>query len=274
MASSNFLTVRRETPTLWRQGVVKTRVAGVEERTREMSEIVARVQEKKEQIRAKLQSELAEKPFAALLRRDTWADHDRAQFSPFEMSLAEGTISKEGYRQLIANVYPVYVAMEERLESLGDDLIVGQFHIPELARAEFIAQDLEYFYGADWRNAIADEQLPGTADYIERVKTVDNVGFVAHHYTRYMADLSGGLMIAAALERAWGGKDGLAYYDFSSIGDAVGFKNAYRQALNELPLDVDGKIDLIGEVMVAYEFNIEMGKALAALHLEAEAVRA
>jgi heme oxygenase len=232
-----------------------------------MSEIVARVQEKKEALRAKLAGELAEKPFAALLRRDTWGDHDRAQFSPFEMSLAEGTITKEGYRQLIANVYPVYVAMEERLESLADDLIVGQFHIPELARKSFLEQDLEYFYGAGWRDAIVSETLDSTADYVNRVKTVDTIGFVAHHYTRYMADLSGGLMIAAALERAWGTKDGLAYYDFSAIGDAVGFKNAYRQALNELPLDVEGKLDLIGEVMVAYEYNIEMGKVLAERHL-------
>lgn len=232
-----------------------------------MSEVLARVEQNKKRLAEKLTAELAEKPFAALLRRDTWGDHDRAQFSPFEMSLAEGTISKEGYRQLIANVYPVYVAMEERLESLADDLIVGQFHIPELARASFIAQDLEYFYGPDWREAIVAEQLPGTAEYVERVKTVDNIGFVAHHYTRYMADLSGGLMIAAALRNAWGGDDGLAYYDFSAIGDAVGFKNAYRQALNELPLDVQGKLDLIAEVMVAYEYNIEMGKALAERHL-------
>ena len=83
-----------------------------------------------------------------------------------------------------------------------------------------------------------------------------------------MADLSGGLMIAAALRGAWGGDDGLAYYDFNEIGDAVGFKNAYRAALNELPLDVEGKIDFISEVIVAYEYNIEMGRILAERHLE------
>ncbi len=231
-----------------------------------MSEVLKRIEENKKRLREKLVEELAEKPLSGLLRRETWADHDRAQFSPFELSLAQGTISKEGYRQLLANVYPVYRAMEARLETLANDQLVGQFHLPELARAPFIEKDLEYFYGPDWKAAVEDEQLPGTAEYVERIVSVDTVGFIAHHYTRYMADLSGGLMIAAALRNAWG-DEGLDYYDFSEIGDAVGFKNAYRQALNDLPLDVEQKLQLIFEVMTAYEYNIEMGKALAGLHL-------
>jgi len=182
--------------------------------------------------------------------------------------LAVRTISKEGYAELLANVYPVYIALETRLETLADDPLVGQFHIPELARASFIAKDLEYFYGADWRDHL--QTLDSTQEYIDRVTTVDTVGFIAHHYTRYMADLSGGIMIAAALRNcAWyeDGK-GLDYYDFTEIGDAVGFKNAYREALDGLPLDVDAKVAMIGEVMAAYEYNIEMGRGLAAKHIK------
>jgi heme oxygenase len=231
-----------------------------------MSLVLERVEENKKRFRPKLTEDLASKPLSAMLRRETWGDHDRAQFSAFELSLAEGTISKEGYAELIANIYPVYVAIEERLVEMRNDPLVGQFHIDELARAPFIAKDLEYFYGADWRSHL--QTLPGTQEYIDRVRSVDAVGFIAHHYTRYLADLSGGLMIAAALRKcAWFEGPGLEYYDFSAIGDAVGFKNAYRQALNDLPLDVEGKLELIGEVMVAYEFNIEMGRALADKHV-------
>src|ERR1051325_10106709 len=102
-----------------------------------MSAVLERVEENKKRFRPKLTEELASKPLAAMLRRETWGDHDRAQFSPFELSLAEGTISKEGYAELLANVYPVYVALEERLDELKDDPIVGQFHIEELARVPF-----------------------------------------------------------------------------------------------------------------------------------------
>jgi len=232
-----------------------------------VSEILARVEENKKRLRPKLTEDLATKPLSGMLRRETWTDHERAQFSPFELSLAEGTISKQGYAELIANVYPVYQALETRLETLADDPIVGQFHIAALARLRFLERDLAFFYGLDWEEKVAN-CLPSTREYVDRINSVGPVGFVAHHYTRYMADLSGGLMIYAALKKAWGDSDdGLAYYDFSEIGDAVGFKNAYRQALNDLPLDVDGKLELIEEVMVAYEYNIEMGKILAQRHL-------
>jgi heme oxygenase len=227
-----------------------------------MSMVLERVAENKKRFRPKLTEELGQKPLAAMLRRETWGDHDRAQFSPFELSLAQGTVPKDAYAELLANVYPVYVALEERLETLKDDPIVSQFHIDELARAPFIAKDLEYFYGPEWRSKL--QSLPGTQEYIDRIRTVEPIGFIAHHYTRYLADLSGGLMIAEALRKCeWYEGTGLDYYDFSAIGDAVGFKNAYRQAVNDLPLDIEGKLTLIEEVMVAYEFNIEMGRALA-----------
>lgn len=233
-----------------------------------MSMVLERVEESKKRLNDNLVEQLASKPLSTMVRRNTWADHDVAQFSPFEMSLAKGTISKEGYAELLANVYPVYVAMEARLESLANDPLVGQFHIPELARAPFIAKDLEYFYGADWQSKLLT--LDSTQEYIDRVNTVDTVGFIAHHYTRYLADLSGGLMIAMALKSCpWyeEGK-GLDYYDFAEIGDANGFKNAYRDALDNLPITAEQKLDMIHEVMVAYELNIEMGKRLADKHIK------
>jgi heme oxygenase (biliverdin-producing, ferredoxin) len=233
-----------------------------------MSMVLERVEESKKRLKENLVEQLAAKSLSTMVRRNTWADHDVAQFSPFELSLAQGTISKEGYAELLANVYPVYIALEARLESFANDPLVGQFHIPELARASFIAKDLEYYYGPDWRDHL--QTLDTTQDYIDRVNTVDQVGFIAHHYTRYLADLSGGIMIAMALRSCpWyeEGK-GLDYYDFTEIGDANGFKNAYRDALDNLPITAEQKLDMIHEVMVAYEFNIEMGRGLAAKHIK------
>ncbi|MFN2614261.1 MAG: heme oxygenase (biliverdin-producing) [Actinomycetota bacterium] len=230
-----------------------------------MSDIIARVEENKTRFREKLTEDLATKPLSVLLRRETWTDHERAQFSPFELSLAEGTITKEGYAELVLNVLPVYEALEKRVVELAGDPLVGQFHIDELARVGFLKKDLAYFYP----DTLPVDLLPYTQEYVDRIMNVGPIGFIAHHYTRYMADLSGGLMIYGALKQTWGSDDGLAYYNFSAIGDPIGFKNAYRQALNDLPLDVEGKLELIGEVMIAYEYNIEMGKALAQKHLAA-----
>jgi len=231
-----------------------------------MSEIVERVEERKNQMADKLRVGLESKPLSRMLRRDTWPDHERAQFGPFELALAGGTISSAAYRDLLAQVLPVYLALEERGEELKDDPIGSNVYLPEVLRAKAIEADLDFFWPT-WR--IESKMLPVTQEYVARVRNATPVQFVAHHYNRYMADLSGGLMIAGALRNTWKlNGDGLRYYEFPEIDDPNTWKDAYRAMLDSLPLDIDGKLDLIGEVMLAYEFNIEMTENLAATYLQ------
>lgn len=228
--------------------------------------ILERVEQNKSRIAPKLREELERKPLSRMLRRDTWPDHERAQYSPFEMALAGGTISSAAYRDLLAQVLPVYVALEKRGEELRDDPIAGRVYFPEVLRTKNVEADLD-FYWPTWRAEV--QFLPVTEEYIARVREAAPIRFVAHHYNRYLADLSGGLMIAEALRRAWnlnGG--GLRYYEFSNISDANAWKTNYREVLDALPLDIDGKLELIGEVMVAYEYNIEMAERLADMYLQ------
>lgn len=231
-----------------------------------MSETLDRAAATKERIADKLRAELQAKPLSRLLRRDTWPDHERAQYSPFEMALAGGTISSAAYRDLLAQVLPVYIALEERGEELRDDPIAGQTYLPEVLRTKGVEADLDYYWPT-WRAEA--RMLPVTQEYVARVREATPVHFVAHHYNRYLADLSGGLMIAAALKKAWNlNGDGLRYYEFPEISDPNTWKDAYRAMLDGLPLDIEGKLDLIGEVMVAYEYNIEMAENLAATYLQ------
>lgn len=231
-----------------------------------MSEILDRVEENKNRIASKMREELKEKPLSKLLRRESWPDHERAQYSPFELALAGGTISSAAYRDLLAQVLPVYIALEERGEELKDDPIGGQVYLPEVLRSKGVEADLDYYWPT-WRAEA--QMLPVTQEYVARVRSATPVHFVAHHYNRYLADLSGGLMIAAALKQAWNlNGDGLRYYEFDEISDANTWKGAYRAMLDGLPLDIDGKLDLIGEVMVAYEYNIEMADRLADTYLQ------
>jgi heme oxygenase (biliverdin-producing, ferredoxin) len=231
-----------------------------------MSSILERVEETKNRTFPKLREELAKKPLSRLLRRDTWPDHERAQYSPFEMALAEGTISSAAYRDLLAQVLPVYIALEERGEELRDDPIAGRVYFPEVLRTKNVEADLDYYWPT-WRAEF--QMLPVTQEYVARVREATPIQFVAHHYNRYLADLSGGLMIAAALKRAWDlNGNGLRYYDFAEIPDAMAWKTGYREVLDGLPLDIEQKLELIGEVMAAYEYNIVMADVLAEQYLQ------
>src|SRR5690606_36152967 len=94
--------------------------------------------------------------------------------------------------------------------------------------------DLEHLVGANWRDEIS--ALPATERYVAQIEGLDpewGGGFIAHHYTRYLGDLSGGQHIYKVMQRRFGlGDDGIAFYLFAEIADPAEFKNEYRAALD------------------------------------------
>lgn len=233
-----------------------------------MSMVIDRIEELKAKIPAEVVNELADGPLSRVMRRQTWPDHARAEYSDFEQALVKGTLSREGYRDLLAQVLPIYEALEARAEELRNDPVAGPIVIDELNRTKAIRADIEFYFGTtDWAEQV--EILDVTKEYYDRVRNATPEQFVAHHYTRYLADLSGGVFIDRAVSAAYGleGLEGRAYYVFEDIEDANLFKDAYRGTLDELPLDRDGKRRIMEEVLLAYEFNIEMVEQLGAKHL-------
>lgn len=227
-----------------------------------MSVVLDRVEETRKRIKPELLDELETKKLSKILRRETWGDHERAQYSNFEVALVKGTISREAYRDLLAQMFHVYRALEERGEELKDDPIARQIVIPELNRTAAVEADLAFYFGPDWKDQISE--LPVTKEYVARVRNATPVQFVAHHYTRYLADLSGGVMIDEALRKAWNlDLDGRRYYIFEDIPVPVDFKNSYRATLDDLPVSKDQKLEMIIEAIAAYEYNIEVVSELA-----------
>lgn len=230
-----------------------------------MSMVIDRLDELKSKLPVGLVNELAEVPLSRVMRRQTWPDHARAEYSDFEQALLKGALPREGYRDLLAQILPIYEALEARANELRGDPVAGPIVIDELNRTEAIRADIEFYFGTtDWADQV--ELLDVTKEYYERVRNSTPEQFVAHHYTRYLADLSGGVFIDRAVSAAYG-LGGRAYYVFEKIEDANLFKDAYRGTLDELPLDRDGKRRVMEEVLLAYEFNIEMVEQLGAKHL-------
>lgn len=219
-----------------------------------------------------LEQTLAEKPLAQALREATWGSHERAEFSPFEQALAHGRLKVEAYRDLLAQTWFVYKALEEVAGQVADDPLAGQIIFPELNRLEAMTADLVYYYGEDWASQI--DVLGVTEDYTDRIRKIaanDPIRYVAHHYTRYLADLSGGFVIDRAIKAAYGlDLDGRRYYQFDKITDAKAFKENYRDVLNGLDIDLETKEALVKEVLVAYEFNVEMIRQLSERHAPIE----
>jgi heme oxygenase len=87
---------------------------------------------------------------------------------------------------------------------------------------------------------------------------------VAHHYTRYLGDLSGGFPIGRVVAATYGlsADDGGRFAHFPEIDDPARFKDDYRTWLNEAPWSEQERSDLIDEVHAAYRCNVEVYSSL------------
>ncbi|MBS1673484.1 MAG: biliverdin-producing heme oxygenase [Actinobacteria bacterium] len=215
----------------------------------------------------------AEPGFARRLREATWSDHGDSEGATFMTDIMRGRGTLADYTDLVAQHWFMYEALEEAAEQLSADPALAALHPEGLRRMAALERDLLHLRGPHWRAQIAP--LPATVAYAERIRQVAaqgwTAGIVAHHYTRYLGDLSGGQLIARRASAQFGfDGDGVAFYDFAELGDPAGFKSAYRQVLDSFGATLDDAAQgaMLDEVRLAYRFNtdlfVDLGEARAA----------
>ena len=197
---------------------------------------------------------------AIRLKEGTKESHSAAENTKFVASFLRGVVDYEEYRKLLTNFYYVYDTMEQRIRETEDPMVQA-IKSEDLERKEAIERDLEYYYGPEWK----DKQIPSEAcnSYCHRINEIaekDPYLLIAHHYTRYIGDLSGGKIlkeIAARVLKPPVGK-GLDFYEFPSIPNAKEFKNNYRAVLDNLDCDEQQINALITEANYAFRLNMYM----------------
>lgn len=172
----------------------------------------------------------------------------------------------DAYTRYTEQLWFVYRALEEGVQALHDDPVAGPFIRPELLRTAQLERDLAHLRGADWREGL--EPLPATAAYAARVAECARdwpAGYVAHHYTRYLGDLSGGQIIRDRAEKAWGFArkgDGVRFYVFEEIANPASFKRGYRELLDAVDADDLEKQRIVDECKRAFALNTAVFREL------------
>jgi heme oxygenase (biliverdin-producing, ferredoxin) len=201
---------------------------------------------------------------ATMLREGTKKAHTMAENVGFVKCFLKGVVEKNSYRTLVANFYYVYSAMEEEMEKLRQHPVVSKIYFPQLNRKHSLEQDLHYYYGANWRNEI--KLSPAGEAYVNRIREVAANRpelLVAHSYTRYLGDLSGGQILKKIAQRAMNlNENGTAFYEFEGISDEKAFKNEYRQAMNDLPVDEASAEQIVDEANDAFKMNMKLFQEL------------
>ena len=195
----------------------------------------------------------------------------------------------------MCSLYEIYKVLEEELDRNSSHPAVAPIYFPqELARLESLERDLEHFFGSDWRKRVI---VPAaTHRYEQRLRKVSkeevmilkvtfcvgSVGnysvskkknskifqigrespelLVAHAYTRYLGDLSGGQVLGKITQKSLGlsSKEGLSFFSFPGVSSPNRFKQLYRSRMNSIELTEEQRKAALQEAVDAFELNIQV----------------
>jgi heme oxygenase len=223
---------------------------------------------------------------AARLKQGTEQAHAEAENVAFVKLLLKGQAPLEAYVSLVAALKPIYGALERAADRVSRTCPavarVCSDTLPQLRRYASLETDLAYYRqrcpDLTKRAEAFARRSKATRDYVSSLDSWPATGpraeaLVAHLYTRYLGDLSGGQILRRAVVRAYnlvpeGGttldaKDGVSFYDFALIGKPTKlrrFKDAYRKRLDELSV-ADAQI-VVDEAVSAFRRNTQLLKEL------------
>nr|YP_010337376.1 heme oxygenase [Pulvinaster venetus]UNJ16961.1 heme oxygenase [Pulvinaster venetus] len=202
---------------------------------------------------------------ATQLREGTTKSHSMAENVSFVKSFLSGVVDKNSYRKLVANLYFVYSSIEEEMRNNKDHPAIKPIYFPSLERKKSLEEDLNFYYSYNWKQEI--QPSSATQIYTSRIHAIGAQQpelLVAHAYTRYLGDLSGGQILRKIAKNAMNleSSEGTNFYIFSDIKDEKSFKNIYREALNSLPLNQETTEQIIAEANIAFTLNMKIFQEL------------
>ncbi|MGW1611732.1 biliverdin-producing heme oxygenase [Streptomyces sp. NPDC002285] len=204
--------------------------------------------------------------FSTVIRTASHEQHVEAETSTFMSDLLGGRLGVDAYARYTEQLWFVYEALETGTERLASDPVTGPFIQPELFRLTSLERDLAHLRGPQWRTGLS--ALPATRAYADRVRECADTwpaGYIAHHYTRYLGDLSGGQIIRDKAEKTWGFArkgDGVRFYVFEEITNPAAFKRGYRELLDQVRADDLEKQRIVAECKKAFALNTAVFRAL------------
>lgn len=202
---------------------------------------------------------------AQQLREGTTKSHSMAENVSFVKSFLGGVVDKDSYKMLIANLYFIYDAIERQICQNKENSAVSAIYFPELFRKQSLIQDLIYYYGENW--SIQIHPSSATMVYVNRINQIGSTApelLIAHSYTRYIGDLSGGQILKKIAKNAMNLSDnqGTTFYDFDLIDDEKVFKDLYRKSLNNIPLTKQQVDQIIAEANLSFNLNMKIFQEL------------
>jgi heme oxygenase len=190
------------------------------------------------------------------LREGSRDEHRRAESSRFVADLMAGRVARRDYAAYLRRLREVYAALEEVPSRIPDDPFVEAVDDRALDRLPLLEADL-----AVWDPDPAPVDSPAAREYRDRILASEVWGglYAAHHYTRYLGDLSGGQAVGRAVRRRFGvGDRATAFYRFDAIARVKPYRDAYRARLDAVPVSAVDTGRIVTEVRAAFRLNQQL----------------
>jgi heme oxygenase len=193
------------------------------------------------------------------MRARTVALHTQAERSGVIAAILSGTTTQHAYALYLRNLLPAYQQLQRALQHHRGRHGFAFLAQSSLHRAERIAADLNHLAGPSWANALP--LLPAGEEYAACVRKAaldDGALLLAHVYTRYLGDLSGGQIIARCLTRLFGaGFRATTFTEFPAADTRV-LVTGVRAALDEAGSSIGDPEAVAAEAVSAFEMNIRI----------------
>lgn len=201
--------------------------------------------------------------FAARVKSETQSAHDQAESSPFMDDLLGGRLDRRAYVALLEQYLHLYRALEATETRFADAPELSDVLDARLDRVAALEADLaDLLDGA----AVA-APTPATQEYVERLAALPADAperYFAHHYLRYLGDLSGGQVIGKLAARHYDlPAESLRTWRFEGIEKHKPYKDQYRTALDTAPLTEAQRDAFIDEAQVGFVLAKKLFDSLA-----------
>lgn len=199
--------------------------------------------------------------FSEELKSHTASAHEHAEQAGFVTELLAGRLEANQVAAMLLQNFVIYRALESALD-VNQDPRLAPFRDPALMRVPALQKDLAVHYGDEWERKLAIGELHVTAgaqayaDELAARGPGSATYLMAHHYVRYLGDLSGGQIISALVQRHYDLRpEGLNFYAFDGIGKIKPYKDSYRSHLDEADFSDTEKQEILHHAEVAFETN-------------------
>ncbi len=187
---------------------------------------------------------------SARLREGTREAHRAAERGRFVRNLLRGDVTHATYARYLAALHRLYAGLEAGLAEHREHPCVAPLVWPALWRTAAVAADLQALLGPAWAEHVSQDRLADL--YVDRLAALtaeDPPLLVAHAYTRYLGDLSGGQLLGGAVARF--APDAVALYAFPGL-DVTAARHGFRARLDALPLGPLAEAAVVAEAGRAF----------------------